>query len=591
MGKRWRIHSHDAVRIAELERAAAVPAVVAQLLLSRGVHDPRRARDFLDARLSGLLDPDLLPGVPEASERILAALQAGRRILIYGDYDADGMTATALLYSCLRMLGGDVGYYVPNRLDEGYGLNAEALETLARRGASLVVTVDCGIGSCREADRARELGLELIITDHHEPGQRLPDAAAIVHPRLPGTAYPFPSLCGAGVAFKLAWSICRRAAGGERVTERMRHFLVSAVGLAALGTVADVVPLVDENRIFVRHGLLSLREQPGAGLQALLQVTGLLEKQRLGSEDLAFTLAPRLNAAGRLGQAQLGVELLTTDVAQRAQALAEYIHELNNSRTSLERSIYLAAHKQACEQFDPEGDPALVLAGEGWHPGVIGIVAGRLAEKYHLPVVMISLDQLGAKPGMGSARSPHGVNLHEALAVCGEHLLAHGGHAAAAGLKIDPAAVEAFREAFCEHVAGELTEADRVAEVRIDAEAPLSQLTLQTVQQIEQLAPFGAGNPRPTLCATGVRLAEPPRRIGGGERHLALKITQHQVSLRAMAFGQGEWADELTAKLDEPLDIAYRPVINEFRGRRSVELHLVDWRPTQAATPSQALDS
>jgi single-stranded-DNA-specific exonuclease len=582
MGKYWRIHPHDAVRIAQLERSASVPSVVAQLLLSRGMADPLAARDFLAAKLSGLHDPDLLPGVLEAGERVLAALKAGRQIVVYGDYDADGMTGTALLYNALRLLGGDVRYHVPNRLDEGYGLNAAALTQLSQDGASLVISVDCGIGSCEEADLARRLGLELIVTDHHEFGERLPDAAVIVHPRLPGHEYPFPSLCGAGVAFKLAWSICRRESPSDRVTERMRGYLVSAVGLAALGTVADVVPLVDENRIFVRHGLQSLREQPGLGMQALLEVTGLGDKRQLDSEDLAFMLAPRLNAAGRLGQARLGVELLTTDSTERARALAQYIHELNDQRTGLERSIYLAANKQVTERFDPTTDPALVLAGEGWHAGVIGIVAGRLAEKYHLPVVLISLDELRVKPGMGSARSPNRVNLHAALAACTEHLLAHGGHAAAAGLKIDPACVDAFREAFCEHVAGEVTEADRVAEIRIDAEAPLSQLTMQTVRQIEQLAPFGAGNPRPTLCATGVRLAEPPKRIGGGERHLSLRISQHSVSLRAIAFGQGDWADEL-AGCEEPLDIAYRPVINEFRGRRSVELQLVDWRPSQSA--------
>jgi single-stranded-DNA-specific exonuclease len=551
--------------------------VVAQLLVCRGITSAEDAKSFLDAKLTTLRDPELLPGVSEAADRIHAAAQTDRRITIYGDYDADGMTATAVLYNCLKLLGANVNYYVPNRLDEGYGLNDEALRKLADRGTSMVISVDCGIASVGPAAVARDLGLELIVTDHHRMSEQLPDAAAIVHPRLPGHFYPFAGLCGAGVAFKLAWAICQRASDAQKVSPVMREYLMAAMGLVALGTVADVVPLVDENRILVRHGLGSLKHRPTAGVAALMKVTELDQKPAVASEDVAFTLAPRLNAAGRLGQAQLGVELLTTESPERATALAEYIHQLNSSRDSLERSIYLAANKQVKEQFDPEGDAALVLGGVGWHPGVIGIVAGRLAEKYHRPVVVVGFDQAGVKPGSGSARSAGGLDLHRALTKCGEHLISHGGHAAAAGLRIDEAHLDAFRAAFCEVAESELKQADRVAEIAIDAEAPLSQLTLGTVQQIEQLAPFGEGNPRPILAASGVRLADPPRRMGGGERHLSVRLDHHGVKLRSVAFGQGDWAEPLAAT-EGPIDVAYRPVINEFRGRRSVELHLVDWR-------------
>ncbi|HND55862.1 MAG TPA: DHHA1 domain-containing protein, partial [Pirellulaceae bacterium] len=281
------------------------------------------------------------------------------------------------------------------------------------------------------------------------------------------------------------------------------------------------------------------------------------------------------------GQAQLGVELLITENAERAQALAEYIHQLNTSRDSLERSVMLAATKMIKEDFDAENDPAFVLAGRGWHPGVIGIVAGRLVEKFHRPVVLIALDQLGVKLGIGSARSANGLNLHEALAECTDHLASHGGHAAAAGLKVEESKVDAFRAAFCEHVSGAVSDEDRIAEIVLDAEAPFSALSLDIVRQIEQLAPFGAGNPRPLLAATGVRLAEPPRRIGSGERHLSLKLQQHGVQIRCVGFGHGESADEI-AQCPGTLDVAYRPVINDFRGRQNVELHLVDWRPTKA---------
>jgi single-stranded-DNA-specific exonuclease len=358
---------------------------------------------------------------------------------------------------------------------------------------------------------------------------------------------------------------------------------MSAVGLAAIGTVADMVPLLDENRIVVRHGLNSLRSMPPLGLAALMKVAGLAEKPSLGSEDIAFCLAPRLNAAGRFGQAQLAIELLTTESRERAQQLAEYIHELNGSRESLERSIQLAAAKQIKEQFDGEGDSALVLAGRGWHVGVIGLVAGRLAEKYHRPVVLIALDQLGVKPGIGSARSPNGLHLHAALSACSEHLLGFGGHAAAAGLKIEEARLDAFRAAFCEHAASESSGAVKVGEIRIDAEGPFCQLTLETVRHIQSLEPFGSGNPRPVLCATSVQMAEPPKRIGGGERHLSLKLVQQQTKMRCVAFGCGEWHDELAA-INEPLDIAYKPVINDYRGRQSVEIQLVDWRISAMAS-------
>ncbi len=589
MSKRWRIHPHDSARIAALERAARIPAVVAELLVCRGVSDPDQARDFLDPKLSSLRDPGLLPGCSEAANHIHSAVKDHRKIVVYGDYDVDGMTGTAILWLCLKLLGADVRYYVPHRVDEGYGLNCEAIRTLAADKTELLVTVDCGIASIEEAALARELGIELIVTDHHEPGTRLPEAVAIVHPHLPGGDYPFAGLSGSGVAMKLAWALCQQASGAKRVGQPMKDFLVQAVGLAALGTVADVVPLVDENRVLVRHGLESLATRPTLGLATLMSIAKVEPRRqpdgrtRLDAEDLGFQIAPRLNAAGRLGQPQLAVELLITDRPDRAQELAQYIDGLNTTRQTLERSIQLAAAKQAKEEFDPAEDAALVLADHDWHPGVIGIVAGRLADRFHRPVVMISWDKTGLRPGVGSARSIPGFNLHAALAECGEFLIAHGGHAAAAGLKIEEQQVEGFRGAFCDVAASQISAEQRVAELFIDVEAPLSAFTLQTVQQIERLAPFGQGNARPLLCATGVTLSGPPKPIGASGHHLSLMLAQHGVTLRAVAFGGGDWADELAA-VDGALDVAFRPIINNFRGRQSVELHLVDWRPTTATS-------
>ncbi|MCE5269257.1 MAG: single-stranded-DNA-specific exonuclease RecJ [Planctomycetaceae bacterium] len=586
MSKRWRIHPHDPARIADLQRAAGVPAVVAELLICRGVTDPAAVGSFLDPKLSALRDPGTLPGCAAAAERIFDAISARRPIVVYGDYDVDGISGAALLWLCLNLLDANVRYYIPHRIDEGYGLNADAIRTLAEEGVKLIVTVDCGIAGVDEAALARELGIELIVSDHHEPGPRLPDVAALVHPRIPEGSYPFGGLSGSGVALKLAWAVCQRASGAQRTAPRMRNFLLQAVGLAALGTIADVVPLVDENRVLVRHGLESLANAPTLGTATLMSLAKVAAqrypdgKTRLSAEDVAFQLAPRLNAAGRLGQPQLAVELLVTDRADRAAELAAYIDGLNSTRQTIERSIQLAAAKQAKELFDPVDDAALVLADHGWHPGVIGIVAGRLADRFHRPVVMISWDKSGMRPGVGSARSVPGFDLHAALMDCGGFLVAHGGHAAAAGLKIEEPQLDGFRAAFCEVAASRIPDAHRVAELFIDVEAPLSAFTLDTVRQLERLAPFGHGNTRPLLCTTGVTLAGPPKPLGATGHHLAMNLAQHGISLRAVAFGGGDWADDLAA-VDGPLDIAFRPVINSFRGRQSVELHLVDWRPTE----------
>ncbi len=549
---------------------------MAQLLLSRGICDPETARQFLDPKLNGLRDPSELPGATAAAELIHAAVREKRRITIYGDYDADGMTATAILLRCLRLLYAEVDFYIPHRIDEGYSLNDEALCKLAEQGADVVVTVDCGIASVAEADLARELGLTLVVTDHHQMAETLPAAAAVVHPGLPGTNYPFAGLCGAAVALKLAWAICQLASEGEKVSPRLRNFLLQAVGLAAIGTVCDVVPLVDENRILVRFGLDTLKAQPTIGMAALMRRTKLAEKPYLAGEDLGFVIGPRLNAAGRLGQAEIAIELLTTDNAERADKIALYMEDLNTQRQSLERSMSLSATKQVKETYELKTAAALVLSNHEWHPGVIGIVAGRLAEKYHRPVVLVAADPLGVKPGIGSARSVAGFNLHEALAECGHMLESHGGHEAAAGMKILPQNLAAFRTEFNRVAAERIGREPRVAELRVDAEASLQMLTRQTVEQIESLAPFGHGNSRPVLCATNVHLAGDLKRIGATGRHLSMTFDQHGVKIRAVAFGNGDWEQEL-ARVDGPLSIAFRPVINNFRGRVSVEIHLDDW--------------
>ena len=587
MAKPWRFLPYDAGRVQDLRIQLPVSPVLAQVLSARGYEDADSARIFLNSKLNELHDPELLPGVPAAAELIVAALQAGRRITIYGDYDVDGVTATSLLWHCLRLAGGYVDYYIPSRLEEGYGINSEALAKLhAEDPNRLVVSVDCGIGSVQEAALAKRLGLELVITDHHHIGPQLPDAAVLVHPRLPGTAYPFGDLCGAGVAFKLAWAICQRLGDGKKASPRMREFLISAVGLAAVGTVADVVPLLGENRILVRFGLTSLPDKSSLGLKALMKIAGLEGRLELTAEDIAFGIAPRINAAGRLGQARLAVELLTTEVPDRAASLAVYIDEQNKVRQTVERKVF----KQAKEQVEAHPEwlehAALVLADSEWHPGVIGIVASRVTEHFQKPAVLIAINQ-SEGTGQGSGRTFANFDLHSGLTACEIHLLKFGGHRAAAGLKIAVAQIDAFRLAFSQHVAENHAVQQCDLELKIDAEVQLADLTLKAVQELDRLGPFGRDNPRPVLATQGVQLAEPPRRMGEGERHLSLTVRQGTRKIRAISFGHGDWADEIAAAVanGSTISICFAPSINRFRGQENVEMQLIDWKVEGARKP------
>lgn len=577
MKRRWRIRLHDPGEVADLARRVGIPAVIAQLLLCRGIREPEAAQRFLSPTLHRLYPPERLPDCEKAAELLWRDIQAGHRIAVYGDYDADGITGTAILWKCLKLLGADVRYYVPSRLEEGYGLNTSALEHLATLGVRTVVTVDCGITACEEVAVAKALGLRIIVTDHHEPGVELPAADAVVHPRTGDGQYPFPWLSGAGVAFKLAWALARRATNGARVSTPLKEFLVEAVGLGAVGTVADVVPLWDENRIFVHYGCTaSLRERSPLGLSLLRDITPAGSNGRTDSEWIAFQLAPRINAVGRLGQAALAVELLVTEDRARAEELARYIDGLNEQRKSLEQSIYLKALRQIKETCDPDNDPAFVLADVEWHQGVIGIVAGRLAEKFHRPVILISLSKTRTRPGVGSGRSVPGIHLHQALAACAHHLVRFGGHSQAAGLSIEEESIPAFRHEFCEYVAEQFDAQGEPPELEIDGQFPLGVFSLEVAEQIERLAPFGEGNPRPVLCCENVTLAESPRAVGKGQQHLAFRVRHCGTVMRAVAFGAGERLAELP--LGQPFDLAFRPVITEFQGLRRVELHVVDWR-------------
>jgi len=576
----WSLLPHDSAAIDGLARSLRVSPIVAQLLLNRKIAAADAER-FLGCPLSGLHEPESLPGANAASECLLAAVREQRRICVYGDYDVDGVAATAILFTCLKLLGAAAEFHVPHRLDDGYGLSIGTLGKLASSGVQTVVTVDCGIASLAEAEEAQRLGLELIVTDHHEPKSTLPSAAALVHPRLPGVdgqAYPCGHLSGAGVAFKLAWALCKRWCGSAKVTPELREFLLDALLLAALGTVADVVPLFDENRIFVRHGLARMRSKPGIGVQALLKAAKLDAKLNLAAMDIGFSLAPRINAAGRLGTARLAVELLTTASPQRADTLADYLERQNMERQSIERRIL----HEARELAEREGDaPALVLASPNWHPGLLGIVASRLVDQYARPVLMIALREDQAH-GQGSGRSVLGFRLHEALQECTSDLVSHGGHATAAGFRIVPERIDGFRERFygvAQRHFGAEPPAHRLV---LDAEVPLSSLTLGLMQAIEQLEPYGSGNPPPLLLADRLHVVGEPRRVGGGERHLSFRVRQNGKEIKAIAFGMGERASELMSEGGQCC-LAFTPRLNEWQGYRSVEIEVRDFQAGPSA--------
>ena len=556
-----------------LAREAGVPPLLAQLLLARGVTAAAAVGPFLAPDIKALLPPDTLPGAPQAAARLAAAVRDRRPIVIYGDYDVDGVTATALLWHILRLAGADVRFYIPSRFDEGYGVNAEALESIAAEGGRVVVTVDCGITAVAEAERARALGLELIITDHHQPKEQLPAAAALVHPTALGPS-PNPYLSGAGVALKVAWALAQELSGASRVRPDFREYLVEAMALAALGLVADVVPLVGENRILASFGLRQVARSANPGLIALREVSGLADKEHTDDYDVGFLLAPRLNAVGRMGHARLAVELFTRADLARAREIARTLDAQNRQRQEVERQIVKQAEALVLERgFHRESVRGIVLASADWHPGVIGIVAARLVERFHRPTVLIALDD---EAGQGSGRSVRHFPLHEALAACGDHLLSHGGHAMAAGVKLRADQVAAFTTAFQAEAARRLTAADLRPHLRLDDEVGLAALTPDVVEALQRMAPFGEGNPRPRLATTPVELVDRPRIVGRSGTHLQFSVRQEGVYRKAIAFGQGAHADELAEH--RRVRLAFEPIINDWNGQRRVELKVIDWK-------------
>ena len=567
---RWNLRpSGPAGSRAELERAG-LPPLCAAVLCARGVDTAPAASAFLAHGPDLLHDPFLLQDMEKAVERISRAIREQETLAVYGDYDVDGITATCLLTQFLRTLGGQVVSYIPDRTEEGYGLNNHAIDALARQGVTLIVTVDCGITAAQEVEYARALGVDVVITDHHQCKEVLPQAVAVVDPRRPDCSYPFPDLAGVGVALKLALALTAPA--------QRPQVLLDYGELAAIGTVADVMLLQGENRALVHLGLERLADCSRPGLQALLREAGCPRGQVPTTVTIGYGLAPRINAAGRMEQAGTALELLLTQDPQRGQELAQELCQLNRLRQAIELEIF-----QHCDQLLTHtpalSAPVIVLAGEGWHQGVIGIVASRLAEKYACPAFMISLD--GDK-GKGSCRSFGGFNLFGALERCAPLLDSYGGHELAAGFSIRRNNIPAFRAALCQLVEEFAGHQPMESSLDVDCEIPhCSLLSTQDVESLSLLEPFGSGNPKPVFLLRSVCVLSHTD-VGGG-RHLKLKLRRDGVAMDAIFFSANTAACGI--ENGQRLDIAFTLQINQFRGNRTVQLQLCDLRP--APTRSQ----
>lgn len=560
----------DAAAVETLVAQLKLPEPIAAILARRGYGTPDLAKSFLRPQLQELHDPWSMADMERAVHRISQAIDAQELILAHGDYDVDGVCGSALLVRALRELGARVEAFVPNRLAHGYDFGPAGLARARDAGAGCVLTCDCGIMAHATVAAAAREGIDVVVTDHHTPPAQLPPAIAVLNPHRPDCGYPERVLCGAGVAFKLLHALYERR--GRAVKDLYKY-----LDLVAIPTVADLVPLSGENRVLARFGLKVLQRTPNPGLRALLRVSGLRGDRPINAGQIAFVLGPRLNAVGRMGEAMRGVRLLLSDDDAEAQALAEVVDAENRLRQEEDRATLEQAKTLLDGTFDEERDRAIVLASQGWHPGVIGIVASRIVEEYYRPTVLIALD---GERGRGSGRSIPGFHLYEALKACEAHLEQFGGHKAAAGLVIRADEVPAFREALNAVAHERLTRDDLSRRLRIDHELSMSEVTSELWRFLAHFGPFGQGNPKPVFLARRVGLSARPEIVG--EDHLRLRIdVGNGASPEAIAFGQAvesEWLNESSR-----VDIAFQLALREWQGVEYLQAQVLDIRPSEAA--------
>lgn len=566
---RWEYRDCFPQRAQLLVNKYRIHQVVAHVLASRGLDQQESIVGFMNPRLSTLHDPFLMADMQTAVERTARAIDAGECITVFGDYDADGMTSTALMVKALQRAGAQCAWYVPHRIEEGYGISLPALDRIAAQGATLLITVDNGISALEQVRHARSLGLDVIVTDHHQPGPDLPEAVAVLNPNRADCPYPCKHLTGVGVAFKFAHALLKhRGVDAASATE----FLRSTLDLVALGTIADFAPLAGENRVLVSHGLQQIAQSTNVGIAALrdhLKLTAPISTTQVG-----FQIAPRLNAAGRTSHAEIGVRLLTTADPEEAQVIVEELEGCNRLRRTIEGKIFDQCLEYVQTQVDLSRDPFVVLDGHDWHLGVIGIVASRIMDRVDRPVLILSH---GPQVVKGSGRSFAPFDLFGALSACSSHLVGFGGHTHAAGLSILPENLPAFRQAINDF-GRENYGLDPVAPpLVIDAEVDCRALDLEMMEHLRYLEPFGHSNPHPILATRGVRLHAQPRIVG--EKHLKLQLAREGVVIGAIGFNMGPLAGELTAAgRSAELEVAFSPTLNTWQNETRVEMELKDLR-------------
>jgi single-stranded-DNA-specific exonuclease len=548
---RWVLPSApDAAAVSVLANELHLPPIVCELLVRRGFATPDEAKRYLRPRLDQLHDPSGMLGMPAAVDRLVRAIRNGERIVVHGDYDVDGMCSTTVMLRTIRALGGVAVPFIPRRLEDGYDLTMAGVNAAIAAEAKVLVTCDCGTNALAPVEAACRAGIDVIVTDHHLPSGPLPECLAVLNPKQDGCDYPDKDLAAVGIAFKLSLALTRAMGGDEEAVYRL-------LDLVALATIADVAPLRGENRVLARLGLKAMRDSNNPGLRALIRSSGL-EGKTLNAGRIGFILAPRLNAVGRLGHALRGVELLMSESEHEANAIARELEELNRHRQEVDRRT-LARARELIGAIDLDATHGIVLAEEGWHPGVIGIVASRLLEEHGRPVVLIAID---GDEGKGSGRSISSFDLHAALTECRDLLLRFGGHRAAAGLTVAREQIPELARRFNEIALAQLTVDDLVSELRVDLEIPISDATLELESLLRHFEPFGPSNPTPVLVSRGVRLSAPPRVMGDG--HLKLRLQTNGADLEAIGWGMASLATELD--VGSTIDVAYRLERDEWNG-------------------------
>ena len=563
--KKWVPYKRSYTAISPFKKELNISEILARLLINRGIDSIEEAKEFLDPDIRRLHDPREMAGMIKAIARIETAIKEKEKIYIYGDYDVDGITSVAMMYSFIKELGGNVHYYIPNRLDEGYGLNEESIDKILSQNVSLIITVDCGIKSIEEVDMINKAGADIIITDHHKCGDRLPDAYAIINPNQEECNYPFKHLAGAGVVFKLLTVL------SDSMSCKMDA--LDFLDLVTLATVADVVPLIGENRLIVKNGLEAIKKTANLGLSTLIKVCKI-EPEDMSVYHIGFIIAPRINAAGRLKDASIVVELLTTDDAQRADEIANELNELNISRQDIEGEILESALERIQKDVDLSNERIIVLENKSWHVGVIGIIASRITERFNMPSIIISVED---EIGKGSARSVIGLNIFEAISKCEEMLIRFGGHELAAGLTIEEGFIGRFRKKINEVVKDIQKEKDFYREILVDYKIDKNDDLRNIHDDIIKLEPFGEGNAKPVFVYRALKVIS-MKAVGKEGRHLYMKLYNDREYINAIGFNMGFAITHI--EVNQKIDIICSVEMNVWNGIETMQLHIKDFKPS-----------